>query len=58
MLLNIVGFLLIGVLDVAVTCIHELVVFPPTSRSLRGFGIGQYAAATSEARRDLVPYPW
>ena len=33
--------LLIGVLGVAVTCVHELVVFHPTSRRWRGFDIEQ-----------------
>ena len=58
MLLIIVGLLLLGVLDVAVTCVHELVVFPPTSRRLRGSDIERSAAASSEARRVLVPFPW
>ena len=48
--------LLIGVRDVAVTCVRELVVFPPTSRSLHGSDTEQCATAFSEARRVLVPY--
>ena len=35
MVLMVIYRLLLGVLDVAVTCVHELVVFPPTSRRLR-----------------------
>ena len=54
-LLKIVGCLLVDVLGVAVTCVHELAVFPPTSRRWHEFDIGQCAAASSEARRDHVP---
>ena len=43
--------LLIGVLGIAVTCVHELVVFLPSSWRWRGFDIEQCAAASSEARR-------
>ena len=56
MLLIIVRLLLLGVLDVAVTCVRELVVFPPTSRRLRGSDTEQCATAFSKARRVLVPY--
>ena len=49
MLLMVVRRLLLGVLDVAVTCVRELVVFPPTSRRLRGSDIERSAAASSEA---------
>ena len=58
MLLMVIQRLLLGILDVAVTCVHELVVFLPTSRRLRGFDSEQCAAASSKARRVLIPYPW
>ena len=58
MLLIVIRRLLLGVLDVAVTCVHELVVFPPTSWRLRGSDTEQCAAASSEARRVRVPNPW
>ena len=48
MLLMVIRRLLLGVLDVAITCVHELVVFPPTSRRLRGSDIERSAAASSE----------
>ena len=58
LLLIIVRLMLLGVLDEAVTCVHELVVFPPTSQRLRGSDIERSAAASSEARHVLVPCPW
>ena len=58
MLLIVVRRLLLGVRDVAIACVRELVVFPPTSRRLRGSETEQCATAFSEARRVLVPYPW
>ena len=38
--------LIIDVLGVAVTCVHELVVFLPKSRRLRGSDIGLCAVAS------------
>ena len=55
MLLTVVRRLLLGVLGVAVACVHELVVFLPTSRRWRGFNAEQCAAASAEARRSLDP---
>ena len=46
--------LLIGVLGVAVTCVHELVVFPPTSRRLRGFDTGQCAVPLVRTSAGIV----
>ena len=51
MLLMVIQRLLLGVLDVAVTCVHDLVVIPPTSRRLRGFDSEQCGRASPEARR-------
>ena len=56
MLLIVVRRLLLGVRDVAVTCVRERVVFPPTSRRLHGSDTAQFATASSEARRVLFPF--
>ena len=58
MLLHVFGCLLIDVLGVAATFVHELAVLSPTSPKWNESDVGQCAASSSEVRHDPVPCLW